>query len=94
MECPIQYFGRGWKAQHFTTPDTTKISQTPLIIVYIFSKEELKLPIVMITVITILFYKCTDGSKFIRALAIILAIFLWFDCQFLLPHACYKQYKA
>ena len=36
----------------------------------------------------------TVGSKIIRALEIILAIFLWFDCQFLSSHACYKQYKA
>ena len=31
----------------------------------------------------------TVGSKIIRALAILLAIFLWFDCQFLSSHACY-----
>ena len=36
----------------------------------------------------------TVGSKIIRALAIVLFIFLWFDCQFLSAHACYKQYKA
>ena len=33
---------------------------------------------------------CTVGSKIIRAIA----IFLYFDCQFLLSHACYKQYIA
>ena len=32
----------------------------------------------------------TVGSKIIRALEKILAIFLWFDCQFLSSHACYK----
>ena len=36
----------------------------------------------------------TVGSKIIRALAIILPIFLWFEYQFLSSHACYKQYKA
>ena len=36
----------------------------------------------------------TVGSKIIRALAIVLAIFLWFDWQFLSSHACYKQSKA
>ena len=36
----------------------------------------------------------TVGRKVIRALAIILAIFLWFDYQLLFYHACYKQYKA
>ena len=34
------------------------------------------------------------GSKIIRSLAIILAIFLWFDCQFLSSDGCFKQYKA
>ena len=33
----------------------------------------------------------TVGSKIIRALVIILAIFLWFDCQFLSSCACCKQ---
>ena len=36
----------------------------------------------------------TVNSKIIRALAIVLAIFLWFDCQILSSHACYMQYKA
>ena len=36
----------------------------------------------------------TVDSKIIRALAIILAIFLWFDCQFLLTRTCYQQHKA
>ena len=36
----------------------------------------------------------TVGSKIIRALPIILGIFLWFDCQFLSYHVCFKQYKA
>ena len=36
----------------------------------------------------------TVGSKIIRALVVILSIFLWFDHQFLSSHACYKQYKA
>ena len=36
----------------------------------------------------------TVGSKIIWALAIVLAIFLWLHCQFLLSHAYYKQYKA
>ena len=36
----------------------------------------------------------TIGSKFIRDLAMIHAIFLLFDCQFLSPHPCSKQYKA
>ena len=35
----------------------------------------------------------TVGSKIIRALAIMLAFCLWFDCQFLSFHA-YKQHKA
>ena len=34
------------------------------------------------------------GSKIIRALAIVVAIFLWFDCQFLSTHACYQQYTV
>ena len=34
------------------------------------------------------------NSKIIRALVIILAVFLSFDCQFLSSHACYKQQKA
>ena len=34
------------------------------------------------------------GNKIIRALSIILATFLCFDCQFLSSHACYKQHKA
>ena len=36
----------------------------------------------------------TVGSKIIRALAVILAIFLRFDCHFLSSHGFYKQYKA
>ena len=36
----------------------------------------------------------TVDSKIIPALEIIFAIFLWFDCPFLLSHAYYKQYKA
>ena len=36
----------------------------------------------------------TVGSKTIRAVAIILAIFLCFNCQFLSSHDCYEQYKA
>ena len=32
-------------------------------------------------------------NKIIRTLAIILAIFLWYDYQFLSSHACYKQPK-
>ena len=36
----------------------------------------------------------TVGSKIIPALAIMLEIFLWFDSQFLTPHACYKECKA
>ena len=39
-------------------------------------------------------FPLTVGSKIIRALVIILAIFLSFDCQFLSSHTCYKQYKA
>ena len=35
-------------------------------------------------------FDSTVGSKNIRALAIIPEIFLWFDCKFLSPHACYK----
>ena len=35
-----------------------------------------------------------SAAKTIRALAKILAIFLCFDCQLLLSHACHKQYKA
>ena len=31
-----------------------------------------------------IFLKCTVGSKIIRAVAIILVIFLWFDSQFLM----------
>ena len=34
------------------------------------------------------------NSKRIRAFGIILEIFLWFDCQFLSSHACYKQQRA
>ena len=36
----------------------------------------------------------TVGNKIIQALAVILAIFLCFDCQFLSSHALFKQYKA
>ena len=36
----------------------------------------------------------TVGSKIILALWIILAIFLWFDCQISSSHACYKQHKT
>ena len=36
----------------------------------------------------------TVGRKIIRVFAIVLAIFLWYDCQFLFSHACYKQYEA
>ena len=36
----------------------------------------------------------TVGKKSIRALAIVLAIFLCFECQFLSFYACYKEYKA
>ena len=36
----------------------------------------------------------TVGSKIIRAIGIILAIFLCFDCQFLPSHACYEMYEA
>ena len=35
--------------------------------------------------------ECKVDSKIIRALVIALAIFLWFDFQFLSFHACYKQ---
>ena len=34
------------------------------------------------------------GNKIIRALAIILAVFVCFDCQFLSSHACYEKYEA
>ena len=34
------------------------------------------------------------GRKIVRALAMILAFFLLFDCQFLVSDACYKQYKV
>ena len=42
-----------------------------------------------------IFFVCIDisitvGSKIIRALAIVLAIFLWFDWNLLTFHACYK----
>ena len=33
------------------------------------------------------------GSKIIRALEIMLAIFLWFDWQFLSSHACLNRIK-
>ena len=36
----------------------------------------------------------TVGKKSIRALEIVLAIFLCFECQFLSFYACYKEYKA
>ena len=39
-------------------------------------------------------YRFTIQYKIFRALAIILAIFLWYDCQTLSSHDCYKQYKA
>ena len=39
-------------------------------------------------------HKCTVGKKSIRALEIVLAIFLCFECQFLSFYACYKEYKA
>ena len=42
----------------------------------------------------LLFHWNTVGSKIIRTLAIMHAIFFWFDCQFLSSHACFKQYKA
>ena len=46
----------------------------------------------------VLLYLCsikyTVGKKSIRALEIVLAIFLCFECQFLSFYACYKEYKA
>ena len=36
---------------------------------------------------------CTVGSKIIRALEIVLAIFLWFTCLFLLSHAVISSIK-
>ena len=36
----------------------------------------------------------TVDSKIIRALKIIIAILLWFECQFLSSHACFKQHKT
>ena len=36
----------------------------------------------------------TPRQKSIRALEIVLAIFLCFECQFLSFYACYKEYKA
>ena len=36
----------------------------------------------------------TVGCKIFRAFAIVLAVCLWFDCQLLSSHACYKQYKT
>ena len=38
--------------------------------------------------------KHTPRQKSIRALEIVLAIFLCFECQFLSFYACYKEYKA
>ena len=38
--------------------------------------------------------KGTPRQKSIRALEIVLAIFLCFECQFLSFYACYKEYKA
>ena len=36
----------------------------------------------------------TVGKKSIRALEIVLAIFLCFECQFLSFYACYEEYKT
>ena len=41
----------------------------------------------------ILDFDSTVDSKIIRALAIVLPIFHWFDYQFLSSHTYYKQYK-
>ena len=40
------------------------------------------------------FIEDTPRQKSIRALEIVLAIFLCFECQFLSFYACYKEYKA
>ena len=54
---------------------------------------------VNVHVITLHCTDCLDillyrvGSKIIRALSIILAVFLWFDCHFLSSDACCKQHK-
>ena len=37
---------------------------------------------------------CIVGSKIFRALAIILAVFLWFDSQFFSSHAHCEQHKC
>ena len=43
----------------------------------------------------VILYIYTVDSKIIRAFVIIiLAIFLWFDSQFLSFHACYKKHKV
>ena len=44
--------------------------------------------------ISVNFHRITFGSKIIRALAIILAIFLWFECQFLPSHVCLNSMKS
>ena len=44
--------------------------------------------------IIILVLRYTVGKKSIRALEMVLAIFLCFECQFLSFYACYKEYKA
>ena len=43
---------------------------------------------------TFMNYIDTPRQKSIRALEIVLAIFLCFECQFLSFYACYKEYKA
>ena len=37
---------------------------------------------------------CIVDGKIIRALSMILAIFLLFECQFLSSYSCFKQHKA
>ena len=44
--------------------------------------------------VSIIHFLCTPRQKSIRALEIVLAIFLCFECQFLSFYACYKEYKA
>ena len=45
----------------------------------------------MLSLLPLLLY--TVRSKLIRALVVMLVIFLSFKCQFLSSHACYKQYE-
>ena len=73
------------------SPSTEYINETTFLIK---NADILPKLVYILSLLDKFFRDCTVGSKVIRALAIMLVVFLWFDCQFLSSHACYKQCKA